>query len=91
MDVVSNKRAKYSGSSFLSLYKSLYEAPDPVAAISASIEQSNAGGGQSSKLELENQKFKQELKELDEELAKLKNHSTSESANLKMKWITWVK
>jgi homeobox protein cut-like len=70
---VLTKRAKYSDSSFLSLYKSLYEAPDPVAAISASIEQNNAGGGQNSKLELENQKLKQELKESDEELAKLKN------------------
>jgi hypothetical protein len=41
--------------------------------LSASIEQNNAGGGQNSKLELENQELKQELKESDEELAKLKN------------------
>jgi homeobox protein cut-like len=67
------KRAKYSDSSFLALYKSLYEAPDPVAAISASIQQNNAGGGEVSALKLENQKLKQEVKESDAELGSLKN------------------
>ena len=71
------KRAKFSDGAFLSLYKSMYEAPDPAAAINAALDEANTSKPQIAALELANAKLKAELSENDKEFSTLKNQDVT--------------
>ncbi|CAM9924516.1 unnamed protein product, partial [Ectocarpus sp. 6 AP-2014] len=63
------KRCRASDSAFFSLYKGLYEAPDPAKA----LERSASERPRAAASELEVQKLRSELAEYEEEFSKLKN------------------
>ncbi|CAN0423579.1 unnamed protein product, partial [Ectocarpus sp. 12 AP-2014] len=64
------KRCRSSDSAFFSLYKGLYEAPDPAKALERSAsERPRAAASEV----LEVQKLRSELAEYEEEFSKLKN------------------
>ena len=71
------KRAKFSDGAFLALYKSMYEAPDPVTAINAALDEANMSKPRIAALELETQKLQRELKENDKEFSTLKNQDVT--------------
>ena len=63
------RRSRFAESSFLALYKALYEAPDPVEYLRRSAQQSSS----SRKLQYELAKVKAELEEYEREFSELKN------------------
>ncbi|CAN0308801.1 unnamed protein product, partial [Ectocarpus fasciculatus] len=65
------KRCRASDSAFFSLYKGLYEAPDPAKA----LERSASERPRAAASELEVQKLRSELAEYEEEFSKLKNQA----------------
>ena len=68
-----SRRSKLSELSFYNLYKGIYEAPDPAAAIDGLI--STVSSGSTNALEME--KLKTELAQYDEEFQKLKNQDVT--------------
>lgn len=71
------KRAKFSDGAFLSLYKSMYEAPDPAAAINAALDEASTSKPQLATLELANARLKKELADNDKEFSTLKNQDVT--------------
>lgn len=67
------KRAKFGENAFLHIYQKLYEAADPVSALTAGSESAS----KVAELELENRKMKQELEEFRSEAAHLKNQQAT--------------
>lgn len=67
------KRAKFGENAFLNIYQKLYEAPDPVPALSSGAELAT----RLAEFELENRKMKQELEEYRSEAAHLKNQQAT--------------
>ncbi|CAM9567492.1 unnamed protein product [Chrysoparadoxa australica] len=68
-----SRRAKGSENAFFSLYKGLYEAPDPVGALAAAVELGAAAAGAGAPNGDEVGKLRAELKEYEMEFAKLTN------------------
>eukprot|EP00741_Cyanophora_paradoxa_P009913 tig00000157_g9603.t1 len=66
-------RAKSSENAFLSLYKLLYEAPDPVPTLAAALEDSS----KTAELEAQNRRMRQELDEYKNEFSMLKNQEVT--------------
>lgn len=64
-----SRRSKFSEASFYSLYKSLYEAPDPCCALEFLIN----GASSSSVHQLEIERLRSELSQYEEEFQQLKN------------------
>jgi homeobox protein cut-like len=64
-----SRRSKFCESAFLSLYKSIYEAPDPVPVIESYIQSMSS----SSIYQLEIEKLKNELNQYEQEFQLLKN------------------
>lgn len=67
------KRSKFGENAFLNIYQKLYEAADPVPALTAGTESAS----KVAELELENRKMKQELEEYRSEAAHLKNQQAT--------------
>uniref|UniRef100_A0A7I4CSF0 Protein CASP n=1 Tax=Physcomitrium patens TaxID=3218 RepID=A0A7I4CSF0_PHYPA len=67
------KRAKFGENAFLHIYQKLYEAADPVPALTTGTE----SAAKVAELELENRKMKQELEEYRLEAAHLKNQQAT--------------
>ncbi|KAJ3204571.1 hypothetical protein HDU67_009441 [Dinochytrium kinnereticum] len=70
------KRSKLAETSFLTLYRQLAEAPDPAPLISAMAEQSRQAS-QIATLQHENRRLKDEMAEVERELAAIKNSEGS--------------
>lgn len=67
------KRAKFGENAFLNIYQKLYEAPDPVPALSSGAELAT----RLAEIESENWKMKQELEEYRSEAAHLRNQQAT--------------
>mmetsp|Transcript_16123 Transcript_16123/g.26380 ORF Transcript_16123/g.26380 Transcript_16123/m.26380 type:complete len:726 (-) Transcript_16123:455-2632(-) len=66
-------RAKYAENAFLSLYKLLFEAPDPVPALTCAVDDAN----QLVELDAVNRKIKKELEDYKSEFSLLKNQENT--------------
>ncbi|CAM9559325.1 unnamed protein product, partial [Choristocarpus tenellus] len=88
------KRCRSSDSAFFSLYKSLYEAPDPAAALERAITERPRAVAS----EMEVEKLQAELSEYEREFSQLKNQAANASVQeaqerevqLEQRWKCWV-
>jgi len=74
------KRSKTAENSFLSLYKLLAEAPDPVIGINAAMndsQQSSRDSNRVGELDIENRKLRTELEEFRKEFQEVKNQEVT--------------
>jgi len=74
------KRSKFAENSFLSLYKLLAEAPDPVIGLNAALndnQQSSRDSNRVGELEIENRKLRTELEEFRKEFQEVKNQEVT--------------
>lgn len=70
------KRSKFGENAFISLYKLLAEAPDPVIGLTAALNESQQSS-RITELEIENRKIKTELEEFRKEFQEIKNQEVT--------------
>ena len=72
------KRSKFAETSFLTVYKLLAEAPDPVALVSLAAQDSEKAG-QADVLRAENRRLRTEIEQSSREFLELKNQAAASS------------